>query len=135
MKNFKNRLCGMNSHYRFYSFERFFQEISVCNRYLIQDTVDMGILLLLWREPVKQEWNNGKRRDQRSGQGKDNCKAKLTEHLSGKPLHNAYGQEYHDGRKRRRCDGRGNNPRAFDGCVTESQIAFPPLEAAFQNHD
>ena len=28
MKNFKNRLCGMNSHYRFYSFERFFQEMN-----------------------------------------------------------------------------------------------------------
>ena len=23
MKNFKNRLCGMNSHYRFYSFDVF----------------------------------------------------------------------------------------------------------------
>ena len=28
MKNFKDRLCGMNCHYRFYSFERFFQEKS-----------------------------------------------------------------------------------------------------------
>jgi protein FrlC len=28
MKNFKDRLCGMNCHYRFYSFERFFQEMN-----------------------------------------------------------------------------------------------------------
>jgi protein FrlC len=26
--NFKDKLCGMNSHYRFYSFERFFQEMN-----------------------------------------------------------------------------------------------------------
>ena len=28
MMNFKDKLCGMNSHYRFYSFERFFQEMN-----------------------------------------------------------------------------------------------------------
>ena len=28
MKNFKDRLCGMNCHYRFYSFERFFKEMN-----------------------------------------------------------------------------------------------------------
>ena len=28
MKKYKDRLCGMNCHYRFYSFERFFKEMN-----------------------------------------------------------------------------------------------------------
>lgn len=31
MKSFRDRLCGMNSHYRFYSLERFFQEMHRLN--------------------------------------------------------------------------------------------------------
>ena len=59
MKNFKDRLCGMNCHYRFYSFERFFQEM---NRLGIKNVE-------IWTGPMHFYVDYNKKSECRTAQG------------------------------------------------------------------